>query len=709
MGTLQNEHSLKLCSCNVAGYNQCMPDDCVHVGRAFGGCCIVWKAELRCSVLPMVCDNRKIIDHLNVFNEVLNDVSNFAESANVDSIVIGGDLNNDISRQHSWHTAALLGYVLEEDLSLLNGLPMYNVNYTYESAEHGTRSTLDHFLVSDRLLQHVESVHVEHSALNPSDHSVLLLSLNVQVSSVPRNPAGSRWSGHQCTEHAHELRVYYKALVDACLRAGLEFIPHSTQRGGNSRSPVPMWSALVQPLRDQAMFWQALWKECGSPATGEVALVRRITRARYHRAIRHLKRNNELARFCAMGGDFIQGGHGDFWSEVRRMRGRGEAAPSCVDGEFTDFGIAALFETKYRTLYNSVGFDPRKMQELVEETNQNVLLHQDCPSHLFTHEELIACMKDLKPKKHDGDLGYYADHLRHAPHRCFCCLLIVLNALLSHGVVPEEMCVSTVTPIPKKYAEEFNLSFNAGKSKLICVPHNNATPAPPISPVVFMGGTTELVPHDRHLGCLVGNATSHLTLDLAISDFNKRVGMVRSHFRWLPEAKYFLFKSYCMPLYGSVLWDFTQPCIERFYTAWRKAVRSLLGLHPRTHCTLLPQICDDRDPEKQLLARFVGFVKSLSSSANEIVQTCFSVALDGSRSSIGKTLSLVCEKARCARDAVLCGDPAGLFPRDPAMAAEGSLVRDLLVLRHEALVFKADIFPFVIEEITHMIEFVCLN
>ncbi|ELU15101.1 hypothetical protein CAPTEDRAFT_186492 [Capitella teleta] len=127
-----------------------------------------------------------------------------------------------------------------------------------------------------------------------------------------------------------ELRVYYKALVDACLRAGLECIPHSTQRGGNSRSPVPMWSALVHPLRDQAMFWQALWKECGFPAIGEVALVRRSTRARYHRAIWHLKRNDELARFCAMGEDFIRGGHGDFLSEVRRMRGRGEAAPSCV-------------------------------------------------------------------------------------------------------------------------------------------------------------------------------------------------------------------------------------------------------------------------------------------------------------------------------------------------------------------------------------------
>ncbi len=30
------------------------------------------------------------------------------------------------------------------------------------------------------------------------------------------------------------------------------------------------------------------------------------------------------------------------------------------------------------------------------------------------------------------------------------------------------------------------------------------------------------------------------------------------------------FKTYCMPLYGSVLWDLTDTNCERFYTAWRK-------------------------------------------------------------------------------------------------------------------------------------------
>ena len=34
---------------------------------------------------------------------------------------------------------------------------------------------------------------------------------------------------------------------------------------------------------------------------------------------------------------------------------------------------------------------------------------------------------------------------------------------------------------------------------------------------------------------------------------------------------YSLFKSYCMPLYGSLLWDLGSPAVNIFYVAWRKS------------------------------------------------------------------------------------------------------------------------------------------
>ena len=1011
MATQQNEHSLKISSFNVAGFNQCdwnyvqylvdthdfvflqelwlhsseghritdslnnvamyfvsgMPDDSLQVGRKSGGCCILWKSRLHCRVSPVPSDNRRLcavktevggyplllaniympcdtdfdVENLNVFNEVLNDVTSIADTLNVDRIVIGGDFNTDISRQNSWHTAALLRFVLEENLSLLNNLPCYEIDYTYESAIHGTRSTLDHFVVSQQLVPNVRRVHVDHNALS-FDHSPIELTVNLRVALLPeqsheRREPRPQWHKAseaqieqyrsrlgtlvaaiipphdallcrepRCNDHAQDLRAYYKSLIDACIVAGQECIPHS-RHSSSKKQPIPLWTTVVKPLKDQALLWQSIWKSCGSPTTGHVASIRRSTRARYHRAIRHLKRNDQLARFSVMGENFMHGGHGDFWTEVKKMRGQETAASYTVDNECTDSGIAELFHDKYSSLYTSVGYNPQEMITLEDDVNQNAYAHLDCPSHLITFTELFQCMKEMKKGKHDGNLGQYSDHVRLAPQRFACCLLLVFNALLMHGVVPEEMCLSTVSPIPKNkrkclsdsenyraialssimgklldkvfllkcaslsntsdmqfgfkkghstmqcsfvvrevieyynsrgsdvyialldaskafdrveftslfrliiskgicpivarfllrmytqqqirvrwgtsvtegfqatngvkqggvlspslftlfvdpllkrlsnleagccigevccaslgyaddiillsptrqslrrqlqvcatYAAEFKLLFNSTKSKAILVPHNQNSHSPAPLPIPFMGGSIDFVPNDRHLGCLVGNVTADELIDRAIKDFNKRVAMLRCHFKWLlPRAKYFLFKSYCMPLYGCVLWDFSHSSFARFCVAWRKAIRSLLGLHPRTHSDLLPSICEDMDAKSQLLSRCVGFTRRLAESTNVIVKTCFSVAFEGSRSAFGRSLSVVCEHGRCDRDAILSSNPARLFPRITRMEVEGSLVRDLLGLRHEIVVERCN--DFNLYDINFLIDFVCTN
>ena len=257
-----------------------MADDNLHSGRPFGGCCILWKTKLKCRVSPLSCDNRRIcavkvdlndaplliinlympcdtqIAH-HVFqmqyDEVLADTASLMQTCNVDRIVLGGDLNTDLRRQLSAHTRALLRFVNDEDLSLLNTLACYDVDYTHESDAHRTRSTLDHFIVSDQLLACVQSVHCDHSALSSSDHSALLMSLSIGVSSLPQQPGSRRgpiplWrkatdtqvanykavldelvaaletpyhalrcDSPHCTDHAVAITSYYKSLVNACL------------------------------------------------------------------------------------------------------------------------------------------------------------------------------------------------------------------------------------------------------------------------------------------------------------------------------------------------------------------------------------------------------------------------------------------------------------------------------------------------------------
>ena len=66
--------------------------------------------------------------------------------------------------------------------------------------------------------------------------------------------------------------------------------------------------------------------------------------------------------------------------------------------------------------------------------------------------------------------------------------------------------------------------------------------------------------------------------------YDKALPMGCSYFKnTYTDTKYELFKVYCMPLYGSVLWDFSSRYINSFYTTWRKCIRRLFGLPARTH------------------------------------------------------------------------------------------------------------------------------
>ena len=51
-----------------------------------------------------------------------------------------------------------------------------------------------------------------------------------------------------------------------------------------------------------------------------------------------------------------------------------------------------------------------------------------------------------------------------------------------------------------------------------------------------------------------------------------------------------MISTYCLDAYASHLWDYEDTRIERYYVAWRKAMRKVWKLPNLTHCNLLPVI-----------------------------------------------------------------------------------------------------------------------
>ena len=158
-----------------------------------------------------------------------------------------------------------------------------------------------------------------------------------------------------------------------------------------------------------------------------------------------------------------------------------------------------------------------------------------------------------------------------------------------------------------------------------------------------MGGTIDVVESDKHLGNIIGNENEEYLVNRCVVDFMSRVNMVKHHFTGLPvDAMYALFKTYCMPLYGSQLLDLSHRSIEKLYIAWRKAIRYLFNLPHRTHSVLLPLIVGDDNVQCQLHKRFIQFYKSLYSSDNTIISLCARLAEQGSRSAVANSLTSLC-------------------------------------------------------------------
>ena len=80
--------------------------------------------------------------------------------------------------------------------------------------------------------------------------------------------------------------MYYAQLIDGFSSASDSILTTSSR----SHCSKLGWNYNIKYLRDDALSWHYFWKINSRPRTRYIAEMRRLSRARYHRAVRHLKR-----------------------------------------------------------------------------------------------------------------------------------------------------------------------------------------------------------------------------------------------------------------------------------------------------------------------------------------------------------------------------------------------------------------------------------
>ena len=105
-----------------------------------------------------------------------NDIEKVIENSEYDEIVFGADFNWDRTR-NSGFAACMERWIVR--VGLADVWDSYPVSYTHIHTDLKSVSTLDRFLVSPGLLEHIVDAGVLHLGDNPSRHSPIMLKLQI--------------------------------------------------------------------------------------------------------------------------------------------------------------------------------------------------------------------------------------------------------------------------------------------------------------------------------------------------------------------------------------------------------------------------------------------------------------------------------------------------------------------------------------------------
>ena len=117
-----------------------------------------------------------------------------------------------------------------------------------------------------------------------------------------------------------------------------------------------------------------------------------MTRARCHKAVRDVKRNQAELLKTKLTDRAASGDNKYFWYEVKKLNGSKSTMPTQVDGFNEDIDIANCFADKYQNLFNSVKSDEELINQIwMTKITVSTTKHQvmSC-SHLTTSLQLWA-------------------------------------------------------------------------------------------------------------------------------------------------------------------------------------------------------------------------------------------------------------------------------------------------------------------------------
>ena len=162
----------------------------------------------------------------------------------------------------------------------------------------------------------------------------------------------------------------------------------------------------------------------------------------------------------AMASSMSENNYRDLWKEVSKVRTKSKVTPQCMDDVTGSESIAELFANKYDMLYNSVCSNSAEKHNLLETNKDDIeslCLHLERDPHTLinkhTHSISVIhvqkAIHKLKSDKSDCTDQLFSDHFINGTDRFFTLISLLFTCMLTHGVAPSGLLLSTMIPVPK--------------------------------------------------------------------------------------------------------------------------------------------------------------------------------------------------------------------------------------------------------------------
>jgi len=472
--------------------------DCrgVRHGRPFGGVGLLVHRNLL-SVFKSVAKRERFIaawigdvlivnvyfpcmsaNYIEQMQCLLSDLNSVICDSGAKKVIIGGDYNFDFSCGSTGLQLFLqsTGYLhLKVCDNMINSSTDPPV--TYFQLGSGNSSFIDHFCVSESLVDCVRHSFIVDSGDNLSDHLPLCLVLKLNVSvckpvlSHPPQTKRLRWDkanlnayyygtydslkdimfdcdsmrceiGCKC-DVQNKVDELYNRVVSALSHNADKFVPRVK---GNFYKA--WWSDALSELKKASISTHELWKSLGRPRSGEIFLQMKRAKIAYKNAIRaHQIQedsffSNELHELL-MEKDLVS-----FWKawNCKVVKNKLSAIiDGATDGSVIVNKFAEHFEQNW-TADNTYNTSSNIQQS---ELFNYISTAKSDDFTLLDVESVNKCLLDMKKCKAPGADDIQTEHLLYAHPLVIIQLCMLFNIMLKHGTVPTLFSMGVIVPVVK--------------------------------------------------------------------------------------------------------------------------------------------------------------------------------------------------------------------------------------------------------------------